>query len=172
MSETEKKFWPCPDVTLDNVGHWIFTNERGRSIDVKGWDRCPLCQSQRPEDRDELDEIFKKYGFYVGIGSLNELKKDLRAWKEKDRRTHDDSVFTQMETRAKISQEKDHEEEKQKLWEILKFKHHEIGMGNIFYFNILAETAVDALERVIDEYWRNWTDGGKSLKAKLRGVLL
>lgn len=45
---------------------------------------CPFCGKRRPEERDELDEIFNEYiPMTSSLMEMSKFKESLRAWKEK-----------------------------------------------------------------------------------------
>ena len=93
---------------------------------------CPLCGAQRPEERDELDEIMDKW-WPLEFGTHKQLiKKDLRAWKEKDHIVDANKMVGE-------------EEKQKKLWRI-------IASVQDKDFDIQAEAVIEAVERVIDKY--------------------
>lgn len=83
MSETEKKVWPCSHIS--KIEENIFAYVTQAHPIPKSEFFCSFCGAQRPEERDELDEIFDKHRSKYKSGKewQQEISKDLRAWKEK-----------------------------------------------------------------------------------------
>lgn len=61
-----EKEWLCP------IG-WL----------TEAYQYCPVCGAKRPEERDELDEIWDKYANDENY-TVEQLKKDLLAWTDRE----------------------------------------------------------------------------------------
>lgn len=148
MIEIENKYWPCNHVyKMQTKNAWVVQPihgyESGELIIEPKF--CPQCGKQRHQEHDELDKIIDKYKSTMWDKDRELIKKDLKAWKEKDQANYL-CGFNHGKEVAK--------EEKPKLWKILA-KHdkdwylHE-GIQRLNYSD-MAKSAIEAVERIIDE---------------------
>ena len=173
--QTEKKIEWCGHLTV-SAKDALIQEEGGGYSGKYPIKFCPMCAKPRPEERDELDEIMDKW-WPLEFGTHKQLiKKDLRAWKEKD--SISKMAQNVLESEGIIDKEMFRKEEKPKLWELLQRtfngNRHTTDTWNPEWKGT-ALGAVEAVERVIDKVWYDEFLTMRSpdvLKKKLRSELL